>query len=394
MKKIILLAQELGEVKKDENGNAVCIDPENPSQKGRDSTAKIAKEIKEQNPDCEVVQFKILNCEIKNGILFYNNEEVDIDAFDAVISRSWDGGANFQKRVKIQEFVEDRGLFADTPSQNILPLLSKQSMIERYKEIDDLKSIELPKQFYGKDLVDENDIDRMLLGLVEKAVESEGKPLWVLKPIKGTSGKGIEFYGEENKGDLKQKLLANIKKTEGEKENFVIQQYIEPELFVASQEKKISAHYRVIISRDKEGEYNFIGGLKLQKDGSFISNTGSQDGRLLETPYLEQHDLSNELLEDLYKIVSHFGVNQAGFDLIKGKNRGWYFLELNESMGITGPKLESQGALKSYVTSFLERRELFLQNKIQKDAESALPGSSPQPSDNKLERKKTEQRGA
>lgn len=142
---VILLTQELGFYK----GGILH---------GRESTAKIAVELEKQG--CRVKQLEISKCEIKENSIYYKDsgtsEKVQLQAFHAVIERSWDGGVNANHGSVVQKIMEENELYADNPSSAQDITHDRKKMQEAFEEINDLKT---PKTYfidkYDKDSINE-----------------------------------------------------------------------------------------------------------------------------------------------------------------------------------------------------------------------------------------------
>jgi len=187
------------------------------------------------------------------------------------------------------------------------------------------------------------------------------KARWVVKPKYGTAGNGIQFMNNAE-------LLLKVSKGEIQYP-FILQERIKSDLFFQGNNEKDSSHLRIILSRGPDGIYEYLGGLKIGKRDSLISNISSDSGTLV-TEILDKNEIPPKLLQRLSAIAAEFGINQTGFDLIKSDDGKYFVLELNDGPGVTGKLLDEQDVAQKYVGSFIERLNQVMQNKT---VESWLP---------------------
>lgn len=345
-KRVILLTQQLG-----------VFTPEGVLE-GRDSTAKIDRLLKQKG--CDVLQLKITDCSIRNGKLIHKNSDVDsvvnIEAYGSVIKRSWDGGINANHGTDLQRFLESKGLYADNPAtaQDITHNRFKMQSV-----LESVKGLKTPATFTIRSSADIKPALSILKLKHEFKPNSANYPAFVVKGIQGTHGNGLLFYTMQERAELEAKL-----ETATEENPIILQEFIKGTLISGvntGDSIKNAAHQRVIISRSgKDKPYEYIGGLYFQRNGAWISNSHAKEG----TPHkrsLEQPDENN--LELLGNAASEIGLNQAGIDVIKSVDGGYYVLEYNDSMGVTGELLEKNGVTEKYVDSFLARAKEHYQNK-------------------------------
>jgi len=331
-KRILLLTQEIGHY--DSDGNL----------EGRESTAKIERSLMEKG--CDVRQVKIADCKVSNGQLLENGFIIRSEAYGAVMKRSWDGGYNANHGTEMQRFLESKGLYADNPSAAQDITHDRFKMQSVFEEV----GVKTPKTFAIRGEQDANKAIEELGAIYSEKNIDEKYPAFVLKGKQGTHGNGIEFFKTDEKDALKEQL------TQASDTNpLVLQEFIPTTLIQGVKEdaSKNASHQRIVITRNsKDGEYEYTGGVRFQRNGSWISNASAKEGvpskEILPEP-------SKEVMRQISKAASAIGLNQAGVDILDGKDGQGYFSEFNDSMGVTGELLESQGVLDKYTDSFISR---------------------------------------
>ena len=361
----------------------------------RDSVRQIKKELERQG--CDVREIKIYDAEIKTidgeERFFYLNEDItdELSNYDAVLKRSWDGGCNSQNGIVQQKFLEGLGLYADNSYESQRDTHDKIVMTEILMKnfshmIPPTKIINNPKEL--KEFIDNNSykdpiskttyvaadiigdifssIDNMVPPKQKKELPAK-QACWLIKPQNGTAGNGIKFM---NNAELLSKAAEEKLKVP-----FILQKRIKPNLFFKNGDnEKDSSHLRIILSRRADGTYEYLGGLKIGRRNSLISNISSDQG-ILETEILDKNEIPAELLQDLSDVATKFGIDQVGFDVINSENDQFYLLELNDGPGVTGELLDEQGVNEKYISSFIGRLNQVMQT-IKDKATSWLPSGS------------------
>lgn len=189
---------------------------------------------------------------------------------------------------------------------------------------------------------------------------TSGQPYLVVKNIYGTGGHGVKFYFHNEISNLKQDAQNIFTQTEIiTTPKILVQEYIKPKLKNISSGLHGAAHYRVIMCLDITGEYKYIGGLRLEKKDTFISNTSNKEKTKLFKESLIVDDKFQEhkdnIIKSLAKIAKIMGISQFGADVIIGENNKFYILELNDGHGISGQLLENQAIHEKYAKSFYSR---------------------------------------
>ncbi len=274
--------------------------------------------------------------------------------------------------MKIQEFLEGLGLYGDNPVKSqedshykfkMLTILQEYfpDMIPRSKIIHNSEELEefLSKKSTREENTTLNTINEAanIVGDMYSFIDNMFPPkkqnklpskqaCWVIKPEHGTAGNGIKFM---NNAELLSKAATSELTYP-----FILQERIIADLFFDGNNEKDSSHFRIILSRQSDGTYEYLGGLKIGKRDSLISNISSDAGTLV-TEILDKNEIPPKLLQDLSRIAAGFNINQTGFDVIKSKDGKYYVLELNDGPGVTGPLLNKQNLVEKYIGSFAGR---------------------------------------
>ncbi|MCC2646885.1 MAG: RimK-like ATP-grasp domain [Rickettsiaceae bacterium] len=302
----------------------------------------------------KITQIKVADCEIEKSQLFVQGQKVNLALFDGVVKRTWDGSINSLKGLEIIRLCERNSLLADNLAQAIEITLHKDRM---QRALDECKVLTPVSFIYNsKNNIQKlsSDIKFLKQKFKNKKLKSD-YPAFVLKKKNGTHGNGVRFFKLEEEKELKDKVRHCI--LEGE--IVILQEYIRPEIYNIDINKEHSAsHMRIIISIFNN-EYKVIGGLLLEREGSWVSNSHSEEGRSY-IQSLKQDMLNKTIIDDLIKVASHIGMNQFGADVIKSATDGkFYILELNDGMGISGVNLEALHVPEKYVESFNRRLQQY-----------------------------------
>lgn len=334
-KRVILLTQETGHM--NEDGSIT----------GRDSTAKLEKLLKDRG--CDVLQLKVADCVIHGDKLIYKGKPVNVAAYGSVMKRTWDGKFNSNYGTQIQAFLEEKGLFPNSPAT---AQLTTQNRALMQKVIQSIPGLKYPKSVAITSKAEIADAVKMLSSGPKPPAAK--KPAFVLKEKQGVHGNNIYFFDntQEDITALKEKL-----KDASPQNPYVFQEYIHTKLMdnVPASEKANASHERLIISRSgKDKPYEYIGGMRLQRNGSWMSNVSYNRGELhkamIPTP-------SREFVELISTVADRIGLPQFGVDVVDTVDNERYVIEYNDSMGVTGELLEKQGVHEKYVDSFLARAE-------------------------------------
>lgn len=347
---IILLTQEPG-----------YLNPVTGIEVGNRSCALIQNE--HQKIGNNLVQFKIEDCKVSlEGDFLYRGNKIDIQSFQGVVLRTWGDNQEQEKAINVlMPYLEKHGLYPDNSVDAIKNTISKKQM---------QAAIENAKANCPLTLVIEQDkFDKSEFLLFVKQLQETHKkksldksyPAYVVKPDAGTHGNGVEmfFVGEEDK-------LYNYIESVSKKEICVLQEYVKPAFsMIEKQENEAcSAHYRIIMSRQNDNSFTMIGGLFLQRTGSWVSNTHCPKGELHKR-ILSSKEVPQSLLETLAQIANNINLNQFGADVLIDDFGAFYILELNDGMGISGPLLEKQQISTKYIQSHISRLKLHLENQKQ-----------------------------
>jgi len=288
----------------------------------------------------------ISDCDLRKDGLYHKGEKIDLNNYNGVIKRTWDGGKNAAKGADIQQYLETQGLYAETPSIAQRITLNKVHM----QLVMDDQGVKTPKTVIY-DFTHSPYDETTALTNFNKLPREAGKPVAVLKQQTGTQGNGIAFYHSQ------EEVFTALRGAATAKQTVLMQEYISPTLRIKSETNtdRNAAHYRIIMSRNKEtGNYQCLGGLYLQRNGAYISNSSYKGEGILHTEALPTETLSLHLLRDLAKTGRKIGIHQFGADVMIN-DKGAFILELNDGFGISGPLLEKQKIPEKYVDSFLER---------------------------------------
>lgn len=345
---ILILAQEYGHINSFENDAL--------THTGNRSIALI--EYYEQKLGNKVRQLKLSECNIKANKLFCKGEEININEYHGVISRTWDGGENSLKALEILKLCEKKGIYVDNPHKAVETTLFRDKMQDALNKV----GVNTPQTFMYNKFNKLDTLQSDINVLTRKFKESKLEkiyPAYVVKRQNGTYESGTEFFkiGQEN--TIKQLISSILLKGEA----VILQEYIRPRVFHLNlkDDHQTSSRMRIIMSKFKK-KYKVIGGLIIERDYRWVS-TSNVDERTVINP-LELVELETKLQFELAKVANFIGINQFGADIIESALDGkFYILGLKDGMLISGPYFEKQKVPEQYIESFNKRLESFIINK-------------------------------
>ena len=294
-------------------------------------------------------QLRISDCAIIHGDFYYCGIPFDIKPYQAVVVRTWGDAVQKKKALgEIMPLLVREGLYPDNSLEAILSTADKKKM----QAVIDATGATCPRSLVidGNNSIEEvRAFIKTLSAVFTSKSLSADYPAYVVKPDSGTHGNGVTmfFLGQEHE------LLEYIHSL---KESCIVQEYIKPVFVLAAQQKgeACSAHYRIIMSRQSNNALVMIGGLSLQRTGSWVSNTHCLNGALYKC-ILRPEDVAKEVLESLASIANKIQLSQFGADVIIDDSGSAFILELNDGMGISGELLEAQQIPAQYVRSHMVR---------------------------------------